>query len=259
MGVFNFIETIFFISLGITFVLILLLVYHFKQRISVIEQKSDTMLEIVNNVVKEIYILKNTHHFANRMFNSDGPVPVVREATVTVPVTFTPSPFEKINVSEIDSESDDEDDDSEDDEEDNDSDDNSMPELTPIYFEVAEDVKLINVSLSELSPADLKELEDVSEQNVDDDTELRGEQHSEELPEINSETIHVEKIETTEDPENLEETSDDSQSQKESAKEVYRKMTLQTLKTLVITKGLCSDPSKLKKIDLLKMLEGVDE
>jgi hypothetical protein len=36
-------------------------------------------------------------------------------------------------------------------------------------------------------------------------------------------------------------------------------MPLQALKTLVITKGLCSDPSKLKKNELLKMLESVDE
>ena len=58
MGVFNFIETFFFISLGITFVLILLLVYHFKQRLNTIEQKSNTMFEIINNVVQEITMIK---------------------------------------------------------------------------------------------------------------------------------------------------------------------------------------------------------
>ena len=41
MGLFNFIETFFFISLGITFMLILLLVYHFKQRLNAIEQKKE--------------------------------------------------------------------------------------------------------------------------------------------------------------------------------------------------------------------------
>jgi len=260
MGVFNFIETIFFISLGITFVLILLLVYHFKQRISVIEQKTDTMLEIINNIVKEIYILKNSQHIASRMFTHEEPA--VKQATLTVPVTFTPSHFEKINVSEIDSESDDNDEDSDEDDSDTE-DDESMPDLAPITFEVDEAVKVINVSLSELTAV----VEDETEQLGEGETEQLGEDESEpvveddnqlvseELSEINTETIHVEKIES----ENLEETSDDSQSQKESAKEVYRKMTLQSLKTLVITKGLCSDPSKLKKNDLLKMLEGVDE
>ena len=58
MGVFNFIETFFFISLGITFILILLLVYHFKQRLSAVEQKGDTMFDIMNNMVKEMGVIK---------------------------------------------------------------------------------------------------------------------------------------------------------------------------------------------------------
>ena len=58
MGFFNFIETFFFISLGITFVLILLLVYHFKQRVCTLEQKGNTMFEIVNGVVKELTNIK---------------------------------------------------------------------------------------------------------------------------------------------------------------------------------------------------------
>ena len=58
MSVFNFMETFFFISLGITFILILLLVYHFKQRLGAIEQKSDTMFDIMNNMVKEMGTIK---------------------------------------------------------------------------------------------------------------------------------------------------------------------------------------------------------
>ena len=38
-------------------------------------------------------------------------------------------------------------------------------------------------------------------------------------------------------------------------KDVYNKMSVQELKKLAITKGLCSDASKLKKNDLLKLLE----
>ena len=45
---FNFIETSFFISLGITFVLILLLIYHFKQRLHITENKQDTMFARIN-------------------------------------------------------------------------------------------------------------------------------------------------------------------------------------------------------------------
>jgi hypothetical protein len=60
MGLFNLIETFFYLSLGVCFVLILLLVYHFKQRILNLEQKSDTMVDIISNVVKEITNLKNS-------------------------------------------------------------------------------------------------------------------------------------------------------------------------------------------------------
>ena len=59
MSAFNFIESFFLLSLGITFVLIVLLVYHFKQRLSSMEQKCDTMFDIVQNLVKELKIVKN--------------------------------------------------------------------------------------------------------------------------------------------------------------------------------------------------------
>ena len=58
MGFFGFIETFFFISLAITFVLIMLLVYHFKQRLSDVEAKTDTMFEIMNNLLKEMKTIK---------------------------------------------------------------------------------------------------------------------------------------------------------------------------------------------------------
>ena len=58
MGIFNFMETFFFISLAITFVLIMMLVYHFKERMSVLEKKTDTMFEIVNNIVKELNFIR---------------------------------------------------------------------------------------------------------------------------------------------------------------------------------------------------------
>ena len=60
MSSFNFIESSFLLSLGITFVLIVLLVYHFKQRLGAMEQKCDTMFDIVQNLVKEMNTVKKT-------------------------------------------------------------------------------------------------------------------------------------------------------------------------------------------------------
>src|SRR6056300_1022580 len=54
MGFFNMLEMFFFASLAITFVLILFLVYHFRQKFTALEEKCDTMFEIINNIVKEM-------------------------------------------------------------------------------------------------------------------------------------------------------------------------------------------------------------
>ena len=260
MSVFNFMETIFFISLGITFVLILLLVYHFKQRISAIEQKTDTMLEIINNIVKEIYVLKNAQQMTSRFFstmsihNDHEPVNVPNVEYIS----------KKINVSdnESESESDDGEDTDEgevDDESDEDDESVVIEELNVeeiVSYEVlpvANDdiVKVINVSLNEI------ELHvPVEEDGVHVPVEEDDVQEVDSIEDLSSSPIQVEKMDG-EEQENLEEVQ--GESQKESSKEVYRKMTLQSLKTLVITKGLCSDPSKLKKTDLLKMLETEDE
>ena len=51
-------ETLFLISLGITFLLILLLIYHFKNRLAGLEQKHEVLLEILNTLVQETHMLK---------------------------------------------------------------------------------------------------------------------------------------------------------------------------------------------------------
>ena len=83
MGVFNFIETFFFISLGITFILILLLVYHFKQRLSAVEQKGDTMFDIMNNMVKEMGVIKTL---------------VLQRAMASVAPPSMPFPFPNMHI-----------------------------------------------------------------------------------------------------------------------------------------------------------------
>ncbi len=60
MGAFNLMETFFFLSLGISFILILLLVHHFKKRLNLLEQKCDTMFDIIQNVAKELKQIKTT-------------------------------------------------------------------------------------------------------------------------------------------------------------------------------------------------------
>jgi len=74
MAFFDFIENFFFVSLGITFVLIILLVYHFKQRISSMERKGDTMYELITNVVKELQFMKKLNAYYETVFQNDTTV-----------------------------------------------------------------------------------------------------------------------------------------------------------------------------------------
>ena len=67
---FDFIENFFFISLGITFALIVLLVYHFKQRITSMERKGDTMYELITNVVKELQFMKKLNAYYETLFQN---------------------------------------------------------------------------------------------------------------------------------------------------------------------------------------------
>ena len=72
MALFDFVENFFFISLGITFALILLLIYHFKQRISSVERKGDTMYELMTNIVKELKFVKGVNSYYESFFRSTG-------------------------------------------------------------------------------------------------------------------------------------------------------------------------------------------
>lgn len=61
MASFSLFETFFFLTLAITFALILLLVYHFKDRLSKLEQKNDQMFEIIQGLMEEMIKIRNSN------------------------------------------------------------------------------------------------------------------------------------------------------------------------------------------------------
>lgn len=67
MSSFKFIETFLFLSLGITFALIVTLVYHFKKRMENMETKCDTMFDIVQKLA---YELNNIQSNSNDVYNN---------------------------------------------------------------------------------------------------------------------------------------------------------------------------------------------
>jgi hypothetical protein len=254
MGFFNFIETFFFLSLGITFVLILLLVYHFKQRLTTLENKCDTVYEIITNLVKEVSNIRQVQiqHLSNT-FSSNTIVPSFHNTEINGKIKVSDEDFEDDEEEEDedeDDEGDDEDNDEDDDEDEDEDEENESPQLLTIEEEPLSNstIKVINVDIGDIIEADIVETE-VESENLD------GEENVLEPVELEEEEkIHVEKLDGSPALEN----SEPENESKETSKDVYNKMSVSELKALVITKGLSSDPSKKKKNELLKMLEAVE-
>ena len=197
MGVFNFMETSFVISLGITFVLILLLIYHFKQRLTAAESKQDTMFEIINNLAQE---LNNLRGHMSLLSRPSTPYPF---SNINNEVKFTHENSQQNDEPDEGSEEySNEDDDDEDDEriivsDDEDDDDISVEELSDDEDEKEELV-----------------IEDISESKMEEEEESK-----------------------------MEETPN------------FSKMNLGSLKAYIVEKGLVADASKMKKAQILTLIQ----
>lgn len=241
-------ETFFFISLGITFILILLLVYHFKQRLSSLEQKSDTMFDIINNVVKEMMVIK-TMASANQVaipglssfMQTQRPLNEVFSQMQFATEPSSPE-VQQIYLDENDDESEESSDVGESHSEDEDEaeyEDEAEDEDEDEAEDEDEDNEKVIVSDDEEDePVDiLSEIETIAEEDV----------KVIDLVHLQSDPVVINKIEATVEEPEAEEIV--------SPMEEYKKLGTSALKTLVISKGLATDVSKLKKHQLLSLLE----
>jgi hypothetical protein len=229
MSVFNLLETFFFISLGITFVLISLLVYHFRQRIMVLEQKNDTMFEIINNVVTEISNLRN---ITMNPFQQEPPYQEYAEKIKIIEDEH----FRQVHREE-DEDEDEEDEDEDEEEEEEDEEEDEEDDHGIEVKVINENVDSTTAKIEEIADLDIEEIV----QSEDDEPKPIEDTILEDDP------IVVHKIDET-IPLEYTPVSNDS-------KEIYRNMTMQNLKALVISKGLSTNPSKLKKHELIQLLE----
>ena len=233
MPILNFIETFFFISLGISFILIVLLVYHFKSRIIALETKTDTMFEIINNIVKEVTVIKNSaisqQMSSNPLMNAGALFQRYRDlASKMNPGNPVAVEKKEDEDKDEDEDSEDEDEDSEDEDEDDDSEDEDDQKIV-----VSDDENENDKFESELNSELLSD--------VIDDTKI-----------INID-ITTEKIEESNIDLFIQKSEDYNKSS--SDKEQLQKMSLSSLKTLAVSKSLCTESSKLKKNELIKLLE----
>ena len=239
------IETVFFVSLAITFILILFLVYHFRQSFTALETKCDTMFEIINNIVTEMNNRNTlvTHH--------DMPENVLYTPDVQGQDEYYGAAPElpKLLVSESEYESGDDSEDESDDESEAESEDESEDEsddendvIFPEELIEGNVVKVINVGMESIDGTISPQEEYSSVVSEEQDPDIH-----EGLDQENNDNLLVDKLEET--------TLENSPEDIPIPMDVYRKMNITALKALVIEKGYASDTTKMKKQDVLKLLE----
>jgi len=289
MKLFNMLESVFFVTLGISCVLLMLLIYHFKQRLTKLEQSSETMFELLNNIVSELSGIKQT--VINEQNPNAAGYSMMMHPTHKIPVTLSDNESEENSLPELieniqitknndegdesedeseeeddsDDESEEEEEEEEDDsddesEEEDDSDDESEHNEThnenesenkSITEEQSGEVKVVTVDIdnsisNDVSPDIDNVPEDLTTDSLDEPEVQPVEIDTEKIEEV-----HVNKLDITDD---LEETAS-QQTTTSNSVDVYKKMNVPSLKSLVIEKGLSSDPSKMKKNELIALLE----
>lgn len=215
---FSFMETSFIISLGITFVLLLLLIYHFKQRLTVTESKQDTMFEIINNLAQELNNMKMGISLMER-----PPTPYPHNHISTNHISIQ-SELEDMISENADSDDDYDSDDDSDSDVDSDSDDDDKIVVSD------EDDNEDNISVEEIRPGE--DINDRAESLVVD---------------------ILENIQTnTQEPEII---KSDQIQESQSEKPDFNKMNLGTLKNYITEQGWVQDASKMKKAQILSLIQ----
>ena len=264
MEFFSLLETLFFISLAVTFVLIIMLVYHFKGRLVLLEQKTNTMFEILSSMIKEMKDIRESssilsdkvesfERLRNESINNESqsnpafspsmpfgggagglfPPELFRLFQMGGPSSFQENEydeegedgedgeFKKIVVSDTELDSDDDDEDN---------------------------VRVISVDIDNSIVPEISSLDELQEQDIVLDEDID-----------NSREV-VEEVELEDEADNEDEADgqvdEEPEKSNEDTEQVdYRKLDVSYLRTMVLTRGLATDTKKLKKSDLIRLLE----
>jgi len=315
MSVFGFIENFFFVSLALVFILVVLLVYHFKNRITIAEKKSESMYGLLTAIVKEIKILRGRFGLGGTDESQQPPSIETKSKTVpevNIPVseslpqnntfsafqssvepakeviTFEISASEnKIVVSDCNGESESEsesDSESESEQEsdidsvtdDSDSDselDDEELNLEKVLnvVEVRDDIVVIDGLEVENLIYDEVEVKDVEIEPVEvaneivevKDVEIEPVEVANEIVEVKD--VEIEPVEVKDEPVVFQSFEDEpiiSQvsevlTHKVHTVEQLRKMNINQLKTIAFQLGISTDVSKMKKPELISLIQSL--
>ena len=232
------IETFFFISLAVTFLLLVALVYHFRQKFIVLDQRVNHIIEIINNVVKEMQNLKVGMQpkcrdcVYSNVLNQEQCINIPSDSFVQSNVILGNMPTELLNIHLKEVDDDDDDDDDNDDDDDDDDDDNDD--------DVDDDV-------------DDDDNDDVDEKIIVSDDEEEDEivlDENDILKIVQDSTITEETVDETS---NLESSLELSPEISIISNTDYKKMDISQLRIIALNKGI--DAKKMKKADIIKLLE----
>jgi hypothetical protein len=317
MGLFNLVENFFFISLGITFVLIMLLVFHFKQRLSALEMKNEDLVNHLKSIIELLNLGRNAGGGGSGAFamHSQGAhphphphQPPAQSFSQNNPLANSQNkithPFSTPNTTVIKSNpeyntkwtptmkvivSDDDEDDTEYETEDEcesnhssddyyESDDLDNNSEDDYEEEEEENKKITETAIHEASPVPENMVELLLEEECLDvlDIPVSHESSTESLAhELNNSVMHITELTSldeivdanneTHTPEIVKEeplATEENVSREILPKEGHleekdlKKMNVNELKALVISKGYTVDTSKMKKSELISFLLG---
>ena len=231
-GIFSFLNTFFVGSLLMSVVLVVMMLFQFRQRINHLQEKSETMLQIINSIVEKMNIKE-----IELSGNSGGGQNSVEEISPLVtmqqiePQTF--QGFTEIeNLKQQDSEG--EDDDESDDESGEEVSENEDEEQSYDEDEDESEDEEEDEEKSELEQVDIVAVDEISQ--VTDMDVTKDVQEEQDLSLEDDENEDDEEEGNTEDDNSL------------------AKMTVAQLKDAVRERGLASNPSKLRKSELIELL-----
>jgi hypothetical protein len=230
-------------TLGALFVLLALLIYHYKRQLNKLESKYDTMFEIINSLVKEVYKCKS--EISESRMDRIQSVPNKTTPAYMLDHLVAGLPFSHNNiVNDSDSEegsSIEGDDDEDDNDDDSDSESEQEPEYKQIYMAV--------------EPEPIQEPVEEEKQEYKQIFLTSEPEKEPETIDVVLTDLDVEEVVPPLAPKAVEEDNDDIISVLTSERrKPYSKMNMQELKQEVVFKGITTDISKMKKQDIVQLL-----
>lgn len=252
--IFSFLNTFFVISLLLSVVVVVLMLYQFRQRINQLEEKTQTMLEIVNSIVEKLNIRE-----IEISGGAGGYVPVempedTPEMERLMNQDISIEEYVESDNNSYDDEGECDEESEEDSEEESDNEDNGESEP-----ESEDDDNEDDESDGEEQEQQERERESGDEE---DDTEVQEQQETQETKEDVSEpkgtTMYIDIPDEVDIPTDTNTTDEmDNTSVMTSATDELSKMTVPQLKDVVRERGLqSSNISKMRKGELIELLEG---